>query len=103
LIPFICANAIFNCCLNAEDIPDNIGVPPVPSSSNTGRASNSVDVQIHDDEELYGNARAVDSDDDRPVAALSEEDMEHIRFFCPDRDPLVHGFSDLSHSRSAYA
>jgi hypothetical protein len=32
-----------------------------------------VDVQIDDDEESYGNARAVDSDDDRSVAALSEE------------------------------
>jgi len=34
-------------------------------------ASNSVDVDIADDEEPYGTARAVDSDDDRPVAALS--------------------------------
>jgi hypothetical protein len=40
-----------------------------------------VDVQIDDDEEPYGNARAIDSDDDRPVAALSEEDMELIRLF----------------------
>jgi hypothetical protein len=103
LIPFLCPNAIFNCCLNAGDIPDNIGVPPVPLSSNTGRASSSVDVQIDDDEEPYRNARAVDSDDDRPIAALSEEDMECIGLFCPDCDPLVHEFSDLSRSRSAYA
>jgi hypothetical protein len=34
----------------------------VPPSSNTGWASNSVDVQIDDDEEPYGNARAVDLD-----------------------------------------
>jgi hypothetical protein len=47
----------------------------VPPSSNIGRASNSVDVQIDDDEEPYGNVRAVDLDDDCPVAALSEEDM----------------------------
>jgi hypothetical protein len=86
LIPFLCPNAIFNCYLNARDISDNIGIPFVPPSSNTGRASNSVD----DDKEPYGNARAVDSDDDRPVAELSEEDMELIRVFCPDRDPLVH-------------
>jgi hypothetical protein len=103
LIPFLCPNAIFNCCLNVEDIPDNIGVHPMPPSSNTRWASNSVDVQIDDDEEPYGNARAVDSDDDRPVASLSEEDMELIRLFCPDHDPLVHEFSNLSRSRSAYA
>jgi hypothetical protein len=62
-----------------------------------------VGVQIDDDEEPYGNARAIDSDDDRPVAALSKEDMERIKLFCPDRDPLVHKFSDLSRSHSAYA
>ena len=38
-------------------------------------ASNSVDVDIADDEEPYGTARAVDSDDDRPVAALSKQEM----------------------------
>ena len=65
-------------------------------------ASNSVDVDIADDEEPYGTARAVDSDDDRPVAALSEQEMELIRRLCPNRDPLVHEFSDLSHSQHAY-
>jgi hypothetical protein len=40
-----------------------------------------VDVQIDDDEESYRNARAIDSDDERLVAALSEEDMELIRLF----------------------
>jgi hypothetical protein len=34
---------------------------------------------------------------------LSEEDMERIGLFCPDRDLLVHEFSDLSGSRSDYA
>jgi hypothetical protein len=34
---------------------------------------------------------------------LSKEDIEHIRPFCPDRDPLVHEFNDLSRSRIAYA
>jgi hypothetical protein len=62
-----------------------------------------VDVRKDDDEEPYGNVRAVNLNDDRPVAALSEEDMEPIKFFCPDRDPLVHEFSDLCRSRSAYA
>jgi hypothetical protein len=46
-----------------------------------------VDVEIDDDEEPYGTARAVDLDDDRPVVPLSEEDMEVIRLFCLDRDP----------------
>ena len=65
-------------------------------------ASNSVDVNIADDEEPYGTARAVDSDDDRSVAPLSEQEMKLIRHLCPDRDPLVHEFSDLSHSQHAY-
>jgi hypothetical protein len=62
-----------------------------------------VDVEIDEDEEPYGTARAIDSDDDHPVAPLTEEDMKLIRLFCPDRDPLIHEFNDLSHSRSAYA
>ena len=65
-------------------------------------ASNNIDVDIADDEEPYGTARAVDSDDDRLVAALSEQKMELIRRLCPNRDPLVHEFSDLSHSQHAY-
>ena len=65
-------------------------------------ASNSVDVNIVDDEEPYGTARAVDSDDDSPIAPLSEQEMELIRHLCPDHDPLVHEFSDLSHSQHAY-
>ena len=65
-------------------------------------ASNSVDVDIVDDEEPYGTTRTVDSDDDRLVAALSEQEMELIRRLCPDCDPLVHEFSDLSHSQHAY-
>jgi hypothetical protein len=66
-------------------------------------ASNSVDVNIDDEKEPYGTARAIDSDDDLPVAPLSEQEMELIRHLCPDRDPLVHEFSDLSHSQHAYA
>jgi hypothetical protein len=45
------------------------------------RASNSVDVQTTDEEEPYGTARAIDSNDDYPAAALSEQDMELIRPF----------------------
>ena len=65
-------------------------------------ASNSVDINIVDDEESYGTARAVDSDDDRLVAPLSEQEMELIWRLCPDHDPLVHGLSDPSHSQHAY-
>ena len=65
-------------------------------------ASNSVDINIVDAEESYSTARVVDSDDDRPVAVLSEEDMELIRHLCPNRDPLFHEFSDLGHSQNAY-
>jgi hypothetical protein len=75
---------------------------PLASAQPTGLASNSVDVDIADGVEPYGIARAVDSDDDRPVGALTEEDMELIKLFFPDRDPLVHEFSDLSHSHGAY-
>jgi hypothetical protein len=84
----------------------NDGCPPVPPSTNVDPAfiaSNSVDVNIEDDEEPYGIARAVDSDDDHLVASLSEQEMELIRRLYPDRDPLVHEFSDLSHSQHAYA
>ena len=65
-------------------------------------ASNSVDVNIMDDEEPSGIARAIDSDDDHLVAPLSEQEMELIRRLCSNRDPLVHEFSDPSHSQHAY-
>ena len=92
--------------VNAGDNPDNEGCGLGHPSTyiNPGFiASNSVDVQIVDDEEPYGTARAVHSDDDRPVLGLSEQEMELIRHFCPDRDPLVHEFSSLNHSQHAYA
>ena len=49
---------------------------PVPDG-----LSNSVEVQIEDDEEPYEMARAVDSDDDRYVGTtpLTEEEMELLR------------------------
>ncbi|XP_039787289.1 atherin-like [Panicum virgatum] len=60
------------------DIVYNIVVPPATS---TDRASNSVEVQIEDDEEPYETERAVDSDDDRYVgtAPLSEEERELLK------------------------
>jgi len=100
LIPIHFSNGIVNCGSTAGD---NGGVCHVPPSSNTGRASNSVNVQIEDNEEPYETARAIDSDDDRHVPPLSAEDIELMRCFCPNIDPLVPEFSDLRDCASAYA
>ena len=97
------SNAIVNCGSTAGDNTDNGGVCHVPPSSNIGRASNSVDVHIENDEEPYEIARAIDSDDDRPVPPLSQEDIELMRCFYPNRDPLVPEFSDLRDCEGAYA
>jgi hypothetical protein len=67
------------------------------------RASNSVDVQIEDEEAPYEVVRALESDDDRPVQEMTEQEIELIRRLCPKRDPAVHEFSSLSHSNGAYA
>jgi hypothetical protein len=48
-------------------------------------------------------ARAVDSDDDRPVGELMESDVEMLRRVFPGRDPMVYEFSDLTHSDQAFA
>lgn len=91
---------------NHPNVPENDDRPPVAPSGNMDqfcRASNSVDVQIDDDEEPYRTARVVDSDEDRPVAALTQQDIELIRQFCPNRDPAIEEFSSLSHSQGAYA
>ena len=45
------SKAIVNCGSTVGDNAKNGGVCPLPPSSNTGWASNSVDVQIEDDEE----------------------------------------------------
>jgi hypothetical protein len=65
---------------------------------NICKASNSVDVQIEDEEEPYEAARALDSDDDRPVQEMAEQEIELIRRLCPERDHAIHEFSSLSHS-----
>jgi hypothetical protein len=65
------------------------------------RVSNSVDVQIKDGEEPYEAAWGLDSDDDRPVQELTEQEIELIRRLSPERDPIVHEFSSLSHSNGA--
>ena len=82
------------------DIPENVDVPPVATQVHFGDGfcgSNSVEI-MHDSEP-YEMARALDSDDDRPVGELTESDVEMLRRIFPDRrDPRVHEFSDLSHS-----
>ena len=56
------------------------------------------------DSEPYEIARTVDSDDDRPVGELTESDVEMLRHIFPGRrDPMVHEFSDLTHSDQAFA
>jgi hypothetical protein len=65
-------------------------VPVSYNMDNICRASNSVDVQIEDEEEPYEAARALDSDDDRPVQEMTEQEIELIRRLCPERDPAVH-------------
>ena len=87
----------------AEDIPNNVDVPPVAAQVHCGdgfRGSNSV--EIMNDSEPYVMARALDSDDDRPVGELTESDVEMLRrIFSGRRDPRVHEFSDLAHSDQA--
>ena len=61
----------------AEDIPKNVDVPPVVAQVHFGdgfRGSNSVEI-MHDSEP-YEMARALDSDDDRPVGELTKSDVE---------------------------
>jgi hypothetical protein len=55
------------------------------------------------DSEPYKIARAVDSDDDHPVGELTESDIKMLRRIFPSRhDPMVHEFSDLTHSDQAF-
>ena len=89
----------------AGDIPENMDVPPVAAQVHFGdgfRGSNSV--EIMNDSEPYEMARALDSDDDRPVGELTESDVEMLRRIFPGRcDPRVHEFSNLTHSNQACA
>jgi hypothetical protein len=52
-------------------------------------------VEIMNDSEPYEIARAIDSDDDRPVGELTESDVEMLR-------RMVHEFSDLTYSDQAF-
>ena len=88
----------------AGDILENVDVPPVAAQVHFGdrfRGSNSVEI-MHDSEP-YEMARALDSDDDRPVGELTESDVEMMRrIFSDRRDPRVHEFNDLAHSDQAF-
>ena len=56
------------------------------------------------DSEPYEMARALDSNDDRPIGELTESDVEMLRRIFPGRrDPRVHEFSDLAHFDQACA
>jgi len=89
----------------AGDIPKNMDVPPVAAQVHFGdgfRGSSSVEI-IHDSKP-YEMARALNSDDDRPVGELTESDVEMMRRIFPGRrDPRVHEFNDLAHSDQAFA
>ena len=64
------------------------------------RGSNSV--EIMNGSEPYEMARALDSDDDRPIGELTESDVEMLRRIFPGcHDPRVHKFSNLAHSDQA--
>ena len=82
------------------DIPNNVDVPPAAAQVHCGDGfcgSNSVEIMY--DSEPYEMARALDSDDDRPVGELTDSDVEMLRrIFLGRRDPRVHEFSDLTHS-----
>ena len=66
------------------------------------RGSNSV--EIMNDSEPYEMARALDSDDDRPIRELTESDVEMLRhIFLGHRDLRVDELSDLAHSDQACA
>ena len=84
----------FSTCV-AGDIPDNVDVPPVAAQVHCGdgfHGSNSV--EIINDSEPYEMARALDSDDDRPIGELTESDVEMMRRIFPvRRDPRVHEFT----------
>ena len=61
-------------------------------------------VEIMNDSEPYEMARALNSDDDRPVGELTECDVEMLRRIFPGhRDPRVHEFSNLAHFDQAFA
>lgn len=101
MIPLLSTNAFIFCSFNTGEIFESIVHPPMPPASNTGNASNNMDVSIDDGDEPYGIARAVKLNDDHPIR-LIQEDMDCIKHVCC-HDPLVHDFSDLSESHIVYA
>ena len=89
----------------AGDIPENVDVPPIAAQVHFGDGFHGFNsVKIMHDSELYEMARALDSDDDRPVGELIESDVEMLsRIFPAHRDPRVHEFSDIAHFDQACA
>ena len=79
-------------------------MPPVAAQVHFGdgfRGSNSVEIMYNS--EPYEMARALDSNDDRPVGELTESDVEMLACILPGRrDPRVYEFSDLAHSDQAF-
>jgi hypothetical protein len=82
-----------------------VSAPPADAQVHIGDgicASNSI--EIMNDSEPYEIVRAVDSNNDRPVRELTKSDVEMLRRIFPGhRDPMVHEFSDLTHSDHAFA
>ena len=80
-------------------------MPPVAAQVHCGdgfRGSNSV--EIMNNLEPYEMAKALDSNDDRPIGELTESDVEMLWCIFPDhRDARVHEFSNLAHSDQACA
>jgi hypothetical protein len=84
----------------AGDIPNIVDVPPVAAQVHCGDGSHgSNSVEIMNDSKPYEMARALDSNDDRPIGELTESDVEMLRRIFPSRcDPRVHKFNDLAYS-----
>ncbi|WVZ91479.1 hypothetical protein U9M48_037645 [Paspalum notatum var. saurae] len=81
-----------NCGVGGDD--EEMGVP---------MASNRVDVQVEGDDDTYDDVRASDSDDDRPVARLSDREMQILKEVVTFCDPLVSDYFDVSQGHRAVA
>jgi hypothetical protein len=66
------------------------------------RATNSFDLEVAGDNQIYDDEMAYDSDDDRPLRALSAREIAIIRDLMLDSD-LVSEFEDLNHCHRAVA
>jgi hypothetical protein len=48
-----------------------------------------MDVAVSGDDDNYEDGKACDSDDDRPISRLSEQETRILQSIFPGRDPLV--------------